>query len=324
VDTNVETPQDVAVATDSDAIDNELIGHELIGHDANKAAELANYLSFQSLIDVVDQSPKAVAIHDRDAWLAIFSSFNVVEDPVGAKPTISGLHDRKSGQRGLAPLQRFFDTFIAPNQIKFHVDEDLVLGKDVVRDLTVEIRMSDDVVVHVPMHLQYQLTFEDEQLKVRRLAAHWEIVPMVMQVLSKGFAGLKVMSLLGWRMLKIQGFGAMLGFSQAVLGVGGTGKEQAYRFIRAVNGSDERLLQSLFASNDILIDYPGAEKTFRLSDFAKKNIGHFEITKILSAGYTTSFSFSMRQGGQNTPGVGFIDFDSQTKQIQKVKLYWNS
>ncbi len=93
------------------------------------------------LLATVARSPAAVAAGDRAAWVSIFAHFNIVEDPVGSRPHHSGIFDAKAGKRCQAPLERFFDTFIAPNDIRFHVDRDIVCENHVVRDLTIEISM---------------------------------------------------------------------------------------------------------------------------------------------------------------------------------------
>lgn len=109
---------------------------------------------------LVEKSPEAVAVHDKNAWLALFAQYHVVEDPVGSTAHVGGIYDGKSGLRGTAKLARFFDTFIAPNKICFEVTKDIVCDTHVLRDLTIHIAMSDKVQVHVPMHLLYELCEE--------------------------------------------------------------------------------------------------------------------------------------------------------------------
>ena len=139
------------------------------GHDADDCLRL------------VERSPAAVRAHDKQAWLALFAIHHVVEDPVGSTPHRTGVPGNRGRQRGAAPLSRFYDTFIAANDIRFHVDRNIVCGLHVVRDLTIEIAMSPQVTVHVPMHLLYELTEEGGELRISRLAAHWELWPMLRQ-----------------------------------------------------------------------------------------------------------------------------------------------
>ena len=93
----------------------------------------------KELIDAVNASPEAVKIHDKNKWLSLFSKQNIVEDPVGSKAHVSGGFYIRSGIRGNAPLESFYDAFIAPNDITFHVSEDIVCGYHVMRDLFLQI-----------------------------------------------------------------------------------------------------------------------------------------------------------------------------------------
>ena len=135
------------------------------------------------LLEQVLKSPAAVAVHDKRAWMSIFSKYHIVEDPVGSNPHIGGLYDTVSGERGNGALGRFFDTFIAPNDISFDVKRYIVCANHVVRDLTINIKMSEKVQAQVPMHLLYELGPEADEWKITRLAAYWELMPMIFQLL---------------------------------------------------------------------------------------------------------------------------------------------
>ena len=63
------------------------------------------------LLAAVGRSPAAVAVHDRAAWVGLFSDGARVNDPVGSRPHV-----------GRAAIEKFYDTFIAPNTITFHVN----------------------------------------------------------------------------------------------------------------------------------------------------------------------------------------------------------
>ena len=90
-----------------------------------------------ALLDTAMNSPRAVATHDRNTWINLFAECHVVEDPIGGAPHIGGVFDSVTGERGRGALGRFFDTFIAPNDIVFKVDRDVVCDYHVVRDLTI-------------------------------------------------------------------------------------------------------------------------------------------------------------------------------------------
>jgi hypothetical protein len=81
------------------------------------------------LVAVVERSPATTDIHDRAAWVALFTADGRVEDPYGSRPHI-----------GHEEIGRFYDTFIGPRQIIFHRDFDVVSGATVIRDLMLENR----------------------------------------------------------------------------------------------------------------------------------------------------------------------------------------
>lgn len=181
------------------------------GTDAHDGAtvDAAAVLAF------VERSPAAVAQHDRAAWVALFAADCVIEDPVGSRP-------HRAGDRGV--IARFYDTFIAPNVIVFHRGRDFVDGLQVLRDLSIEIRMAPRVAIRVPMYLVYELCREAGGLRIRRLAAHWELRPMLLQLLRCGLRGLPPALALGLRMIRLQGLGGTLGFMRAWRSAGSTGK----------------------------------------------------------------------------------------------------
>jgi len=173
-----------------------------------------------ALIDFVERSPAAVARHDRAAWIALFGAACVIEDPVGSRPHVAG--DR-------AVIGRFYDTFIEPNDIVFHRGRDYVEGMSVLRELVIEIRMAPRVAISVPMFLVYDLAREGGELRILRLAAHWELAPMVMQLLRRGLRALPAALALGVRLLRVQGVAGTLGFMRAWRSAGARGKAAALR-----------------------------------------------------------------------------------------------
>jgi hypothetical protein len=126
------------------------------------------------VLALVRSSPTFVGAHDKPGWLGIFAGQHVVEDPVGARPVRSEVP---------GALARFWDTFIAPNQIVFEVAQDWVDGFDVARDATIVTTLRPGVVVRTPAHLLYQTAYDDGVLKVRRMAAHWEPLPVYLQLM---------------------------------------------------------------------------------------------------------------------------------------------
>jgi len=279
-------------------------------------------VSTADCLALVERSPAAVAARDKTVWLALFARVNLIEDPVGAAPLITGIYDHRAGYRARDPLARFFDTFIAPNTIRFHVDRDVVCGLHVVRDLTIEITMEPQVVVHVPVHLLYELVVEDAALKIFRLAAHWEFWPMLKQQVAAGWPSVKVGHASAARLLRHMGISGMAGYLRALSSVGETGKEQVDRFARGFNGADAVALQGLFARPDIVIEFPHAGQRLSITACAGEG-GELRFTKVLAAGNVVSATVEYRREDATLPGVALFELDRRSLRIVALSFYWS-
>mgnify|MGYP000541235835 CR=1 FL=1 len=141
--------------------------------------------SREALHAVVERSPACVAAHDREGWLALFGAAAWIEDPVG-----SAVVPKASGALG-----RFYDTFIAPHQIKFAIRRDHYLGIDVFRDAVIHTRVRPGVEVEVAAYLLYQLAEETGELRVRRDVDERGIVKITkenLDLIAGGVNGLHV------------------------------------------------------------------------------------------------------------------------------------
>ena len=277
--------------------------------------------SDEALLAIVQKSPAAVAAKDREAWLSIFAAYNIVEDPVGSRPHISGVYDAVSGRRGNAPLARFFDTFIAPNEIHFHVVRDIVSDYHVVRDLSIEIRMSPEVSVKVPMHLIYVLGQQGDTARVFRLAAHWELLPMLGQAMGFGLASLRVMMALGLRMLRLQGVGGIVGFSRALSSVGRRGKAVATAFATAYNARDGAGMGLLFDAAPGGVSWPAPGKRTTPDALMARASGRLSFGKTLVSGHVVSASARWCDGDRERHGVLFFEF-TRDRKIDRLSAYW--
>jgi hypothetical protein len=167
----------------------------------------------EELLELVSRSPAAVRTHDKRAWLELFSRAAVIEDPVGTAP-----HHRTVPGEGTAsgedPLGRFWQTFIAPNQISLAAYQDIVIGDEVVRDVLIRSQLPSGLTIEVPAYVIYRTTEENGEARIEALMAHWELRSMLRQGIAGGLAGLSTMIQLGWRMLKIQGAAGVLGYTR--------------------------------------------------------------------------------------------------------------
>lgn len=247
-----------------------------------------------TLLALAHASPEAVAAHDREAWLGLFARHHVVEDPVGGRPVLGGLYDRRSLRRGGEPLARFWDTFIAPNHIRFHVErDDIVDGLTVVRDVTIETGLGGGVVARAPMHLLYETTLDDGQPRIRRIAAHWEVAPMFAQVAGIDPAKVRVGMSMAGRMLRHQGLGGSLAFGAAVRSVGERGK----RAVRLLVGSAHR------GDPDALGILGGRSVT--------------DLTKVIAAGDAVTASCT----ADGVPAVLCCYLDRKTFRVVGARIY---
>ncbi|CAA0098274.1 Uncharacterised protein [Halioglobus japonicus] len=283
----------------------------------------SNYFTAEQCLAFVERSPNAVAAHDKDAWLSLFATYNLVEDPVGAAPHIGGVFDRRTGYRSNGRLSRFYDTFIAPNIIRFEVARDIVCGLHVVRDLTIEITMSAQVVVRVPVHLLYELTIEAGELKILRLAAHWELWPMLQQQFAQGWAFLGVGGASAGRMIRHQGAVGMAGFMRALSSVGAAGKAQAGRFAQYFNAGNVAAAQALFSASDISIGFPHAQRCLGIADCVAQG-GELRFSKLLAAGNMVSATVEYNGPYGHHRGVVFFELQTRGLRIAALNFYWSA
>lgn len=263
----------------------------------------------EACLALVERSPAAVKAHDKAAWLDLFAASGLVEDPVGSRP--------HCGREG--PLASFYETFIAANDIRFLVERDIVCALHVVRDLSLEITMSPQLIVVVPMHLLYELEQQGGELRLARLAAHWELLPMLRQQLGFNRASLDVGLQSGWRMLRHLGLGGMAGFMRAMSSVGEGGKRQVLHFARCFNSGGD--LQALFSDRAAVTAFPFGGGSLTVAQLVEQG-GRMAFDKLLAAGNVVSASCTYQSGRQLKQGVAFFDLDRASLKIQALTFYW--
>ena len=276
------------------------------------------------MMALVNASPAAVEVHDRNSWLELFSYYATIEDPVGTRPhTATGFNESTQTRNDIA-LQKFYDTFIKPNDIIFHVERDVIAGSYVLRSVNIETRLGHGVIVTVPTHILYEVVVQENELKLNHLAAHWELQPMVQQVLGKGFNGLMVMFELGFRMIGVQGIQGVVGYMQGFKGILASGKSTVNSFVDAVNNNDSEALSLLFKASGGSVEFPMSERSFDVSTFAQymQNVS-IEVSQLQSAGWNTTFEFTLVDNGETHRGVGIFVFDAATKKLAHAEFYWD-
>ncbi|QDQ98623.1 nuclear transport factor 2 family protein [Tomitella fengzijianii] len=273
-----------------------------------------------TLIAAVEKSPAAVAVHDREGWLGLFSHDAEVCDPVGSRPN-----------HGRAELTAFYETFIAPNDITFHVEHDTVAGMTVFRDLTLETVMGGrsgpggttapgDVALRVPMHLRYDVVDvggegRTEDLRLELLHAHWELPSMIGQLLEHGVVGAGVGAKLVPRLLRNQRVGGTVGFGRALRRAGREGKSTLEDLLGALSSGDGAGARRRLAP-DTPIELPGTGRSMPAEEFAGTPRG-LRWRKLLSAGMTVTATIE----SDGARGVGLFEFDGRRDRVSRARLF---
>ncbi|MGW4772109.1 nuclear transport factor 2 family protein [Nocardia sp. NPDC004278] len=260
----------------------------------------------KDLLAAVQASPRAVAAHDKAAWVGLFAADATVNDPVGSSPHI-----------GRVAIERFYDTFIGPNTIAFQIDHDFVGPSTVVRDLLIRTTMSTGATVAVPMHLRYDLIEEGGVWKIVRLAAHWELAAMIVQLLRTGLPGLGAALKLGPQLIANQGFGGMLGMMRALGGVGRAGKRTAAEVFAAAAATDIARVRRLL-SDRAVIELPAGTR-ISLEEFTNRT-RNMQWDKLIAAGRTVSASVRL----DSANGVAFVEFATDSRRITAIRIFIHS
>ncbi|NEW41013.1 hypothetical protein GV794_06215 [Nocardia cyriacigeorgica] len=260
--------------------------------------------SGKSLLAAVQASPRAVAAHDRQAWVGLFTPDATVRDPVGARPHI-----------GRDAIERFYDTFIAPNTIEFRVEHDFTGPAVIFRDLTIQTTMSTGARVLVPMHLRYDLAEADGTLRIIHLAAHWELPAMVAQLLRTGTPGFGAGLKLGAALVRNQGPAGAAGMARGFTGVGRSGKRVATELFRAASSGDTAHVRRLLGAGTV-IECP-AGTVVSADEFTEWAAPGLRAGKMLAAGRTVTTSVE-RDGA---PALIALDFAPDAPRIHTVGVF---
>lgn len=257
-----------------------------------------------SLLAAVQASPRAVAAHDRQTWVGLFTADATVRDPVGARP-----------HTGRAAIEKFFNTFIAPNTIEFEVAHDFTGPGIIVRDLHIRTTMSTGAQVLVPMHLRYDLTEIDGELRISHLAAHWELPAMVAQLLRTGTRGFGAGMQLGAALVRNQGLTGAAGMARGFTGVGRAGKRVAAELFDAAASGDTAHVRRLLGAGTV-IECP-AGTVVSADEFTERAEEGLRAGKVIAAGRSVTASVEL----DGAPAVIALEFDLDAPRIHHVVVF---
>lgn len=258
--------------------------------------------SREQMLATVRGSPDAVAAHDKEAWLGLFADTALVNDPVGSRP---------HGDAGA--ISRFYDAFIAPNDIRFDVAHDIVCHDTVARDVVIRIEMASGLEVSVPAYLRYELMEQQGGLRINGLFAHWELMPMVVDTLGSGVRGWTTYASLTKHMIACQGVGGVLGFSRGFLGAGRAGKRNAQAFLEALARRDTGTAGARMAPG-ATFEVPKCRVVTILDAAERMANAHF--SKLIVSGNTVTATISL--GDQL--GIVLLELDNN-RRIARARLY---
>jgi Nuclear transport factor 2 (NTF2) domain len=255
------------------------------------------------LLAAVERSPQAFTVHDRDGWVGVFTADARVEDPVGSQPHV-----------GYDQIYRFYDTFIGPREIKFHRDLDIVTGQTVLRDLELEVAMGPGVTMFVPAFLRYDLREVNEEWKVARLRAYWELPAMILQFLRTGPRAMVPALKLSRGLLGNQGLRGTAGFLTGFRRAGAGHKKLVEMFLRAVARADKAAaLSTLSSSATITL---GDNDPLDIAELVEQLNG-VRWMKLIGAGSTVTAALNTSHGR----GIMFAGMAWRGSAINQIRYF---
>jgi hypothetical protein len=255
-------------------------------------------LSRTEILALVERSPACVAAHDRDGWLALFSDEAAIEDPVGspAAPKSTGV------------LARFWDAFIAPNQIRFDVRADHTFASSTLRDALIHTTTPSGVSVDVEAYLEYRLAPDGQ--RVERMRAFWSLRTMVLFVVKSGPRAWFAMTGLFANMLRHLGFSWVFRYLASLWRtVGPRGADRARAIAEALSRRDDALLATLFAPGAAIERAGVLQRPEDLLGSIPEG-STVTIEAPVVAGYHCAFRYSIASpGAEPTRAIGVLSFD---------------
>ena len=107
---------------------------------------------------------------DKQSWLALFDQDALVQDPIGKSP----LDPEGNGHKGIAAIEKFYDTVIANGDIEFTIIESIPCADECANYAQI-VNLVGDVRIETKMIVIYCINSND---KIESLRAFWDYKKM--------------------------------------------------------------------------------------------------------------------------------------------------
>jgi hypothetical protein len=111
---------------------------------------------------------------DKENWLALFAEDALVQDPIGKSP----LNPEGNGHRGIAAIEKFYDTVIANGDIEFTIIESIPCADECANYAQI-VNLVGDIKIETKMIVIYRINSNN---KIESLRAFWDYQKMENQL----------------------------------------------------------------------------------------------------------------------------------------------
>ena len=259
-----------------------------------------------ALMELVEASPRLVARHDREGWLALFAPDAVIADPVGPPPA------RREPGRPDA-LGVFYDTFIRTTDVRFEVLRDHVAPGAVLRDAVLHNVLAGGGRVSVPTLILYEAREVGGALRLAGLSSFWDLRKPGRELRGQGWRGLRSLMGAGWTMTRQLGIGGLWRYFRApAKGMGDARAERVCQALaRAMTG--QNTFQALGGGVTPIVESPFGE-----ASSAAAIVGRPRSARGCFWG-GWSLAFRLEIAGE--PGAAVVDLAPGTDEIRRVRLF---
>ncbi len=111
---------------------------------------------------------------DKENWLALFTKDALVQDPIGKSP----LDPEGNGHKGIAAIEKFYDTVIANGDIEFTIIESIPCANECANYAQI-VNLVGDIKIETKMIVIYRINSNN---KIESLRAFWDYQKMENQL----------------------------------------------------------------------------------------------------------------------------------------------